>query len=211
MKITDYPATKKKVFLAASKLFFEKCYADVGIREIAAEAGVKVPTVYNHYPSKEAILEDLFQVYNEQLTELYDATRNVDYNQDPMECFRQMIPVFKDDEIGLMRQLMRIVFTEQHRSALAAKIVYDISLRRGKMKYLDYLTYLKNKGIIQCEGIDSFAEIFSRIGITFAMQFTRDDEILRRPDFETVLMDMFELILNFQPAEEREEELVQVC
>ena len=95
-----------------------------------------------------------------------------------------------------MRQLMRIVLNEQFRSAQAAKIVYDIFLRKQKRSYYDFMSHLRKKGGIKCQAIDSFAEIFARLSITFAMQYVRDDEIHRRPDFDTVLIDLFELILN---------------
>jgi AcrR family transcriptional regulator len=192
----NYPATKKKIFFAACKLFSRKCYADVGVREIAGEAGVKVPTVYNHYPSKEAILEDLFQFYTHRIIQFYDCVDNIDFDREPVVCFKNMMFAFDESEIGLMRQLMRIVLNEQYRSAQAAKIVYDISLRKQKKSYYDFLSHLQNKGIIQCNAIDSLAEIFARVGITFAMQYVRDDEIHQRPDFDTVLMDLFELILH---------------
>jgi AcrR family transcriptional regulator len=202
MNISDYPATKKKIFLTACKLFSQKCYADVGIREIAAEAGVKVPTVYNHYPSKEAILEDLFELYTDRISRFFNRMGNMDYDQNPVDCFKKMLVLdIQDDETELMRQLMRIVLTEQHRSPAAAKVIYDISLRTAKKNYYNYLTYLKNKGVIRCEEIDSFAEIFARLGITFAMQFSRDDEYYRTPDYDTILLDMFKLILSFPIGE----------
>ena len=190
------PATKKKIFFAACKLFSQTCYADVGIREIARESGIKVATVYNYYPSKEAILDDLMQFYMERLTQFHSRTNDIDYNQNPIDCFRKMVFVYKEDEIDLMRQLMRIVLCEQYRSPQAAKSIFDISFRSAKKSYYDFLLHLKNKGVIQCNGIDSFAEFFSRIGTTFAMQYVRDDEIDRRPDYEKVMMDLFELILK---------------
>ena len=206
MNFDDYPETRKKIFLASCKLFFQKCYADVGIREIAVEAGVKVPTVYNHYPSKEAILLDLLQFYEERLLQFQARFNCIDYDKDPVKCFREMAFAYEDIEIDLMRQLMRIVFTEQHRSAQAAKIVFDISMRAAKENYYHFLLHLKNKGVIQCEAIDSFAEVFARIGITFAMQYVRDDEIRQRPDYYVILMDLFDLILHYLPPHLREEQ-----
>jgi len=205
MNLNDYSVTKKKIFLASCKLFFQKCYADVGIREIAIEAGVKVPTVYNHYPSKESILEDLLRFYEERILSFHSRSKDIDYAQPPIECFKQMAFAYEDAEIDLMRQLMRIVLTEQHRSAQAARIVFDISIRSAKEGYYNFLLHLKNKGVIQCEGIDSFAEIFARLGITFAMQYVRDDEIRKRPDYFVILMDMFDLILNYSPPHVRDE------
>jgi len=204
MKIDDYPATKKKIFLAASKLFSQKCYADVGIREIANEAGIKVPTVYNYYPSKETILDDLFQHYSFRICQLYDSVENIDYDRDPMVCFKKMLFEFEENEIELMRQLIQIIFNEQHRSLHAARIIYDISLRRAKKSYYDFFVHLKETGIIQYEEIDSFAEIFPRIAITFAMQYARNDEIDRRPDYDKVMTDIFKLILNSSASNNRE-------
>ena len=196
MNLDDFPSTKKKIFFAASKLFSRTCYADVGIRDIAKEAGIKVPTVYNYYPSKDAILENLMQFYMERLVQFHKRVNTIDYDQDPMDCFKKMIFVYEKTEIDLMRQLMRIVLNEQYRSPHAAKAIFDISFRSAKKSYYDFLLHLKNQGIIQCEGIDSFAEFFSRIGTTLAMQYVRDDEIDKRPDYEKVMMDLFELILK---------------
>ena len=205
MDYHSYPVTKQKIFLAASELFSRSCYADIGVREIADKAGVKVPTVYNHYQSKEAILDDLFQYCTDQISQFYDSFLDMDYDQEPMECFQKMIIAFEEDSV-LMRQLIRITLNEQYRSFQAAKIIYDIMLRKSKQRYYDYFFYLKNKGVIKYEGIESFAEILARIGITFAMQLSRDDEIRMRPDYHVVMMDVFDALLKYSPPEDREED-----
>jgi AcrR family transcriptional regulator len=202
--LNNYPPGKRRIFLAASKLFFEKSYADVGIREIAVEAGVKVPTVYNHYESKEAILEDLFQYYKDRITLSFNSVEHFDFDLEPAECFKKRLFPFKASEMELMRHLMRIVYTEQHRYPQAAKIIFDISLRGGKRLELALLSHLRSKGVIQCEEIDSMAEIISRVAITFAMQYSRDDEIDKRPDYEKIMMDLFKMILHYSPPKEQE-------
>ena len=184
--------------MAASKLFSQKCYADVGIREIAIEAGIKVPTVYNHYESKEAILDDLLQFYIDRTIGFYETAEHFDFNQepDPIECFKKIIFFYDETEAELIRQLMRIIFNEQYRSPKAAKIIYDIMLRGGKKIDFALLTHLKNKGVIQCDEIESMAEVISRVAITFAMQYVRDDEREQSPDYEKVMFDLFKMILN---------------
>lgn len=196
MNLENGHETKKKIFLAASKLFSQTCYADVGIREIAKEAGIKVPTVYHYYPSKEAILDDLLQFYIDRLTRFHRTSTELDYDQDPIECFKKMVFAFENDEFVLIRQLMRIALNEQCRSPLAAKAIFDISMRNGKKCYYEFLSHLKDKGVLQCGSLDSFAEILSRLGTTFAMQFVRDDEIDKTPDYVTVVMDLFMLMLK---------------
>jgi len=177
--LSHYRKSKRKIFLAASKLFAQKCYVGVGVREIAIEAGVKIPTVYAHYPSKESILDDLLQFFMDRIKADYDSAEMLDIvKQDPLERLEKFLFASDATESELMRQLMRIVFHEQYRSPLAAKIIDDVMLRGGST--IDYAFYsrLKNKGMIQCEDddLDGLAEVFMRVAVTFAMQYVREKQ-----------------------------------
>ncbi|SOD61720.1 transcriptional regulator, TetR family [Streptomyces zhaozhouensis] len=49
-------ATRQKIADAALRLFLERGYEEVGIREVAAEADVAVTTLFAHFPAKEALV-----------------------------------------------------------------------------------------------------------------------------------------------------------
>ncbi|WAC97665.1 TetR/AcrR family transcriptional regulator [Streptomyces sp. NA13] len=49
-------ATRQKIADAARRLFLERGYEEVGIREVAAEADVAVTTLFSHFPAKEALV-----------------------------------------------------------------------------------------------------------------------------------------------------------
>ncbi|MEU3177303.1 TetR/AcrR family transcriptional regulator [Streptomyces albidoflavus] len=49
-------ATRQKIAEAARRLFLERGYEAVGIREVAAEADVAVTTLFSHFPAKEALV-----------------------------------------------------------------------------------------------------------------------------------------------------------
>ena len=51
--------TKEKVKLTAQKLFRERGYAAVGMRELAKEVGIEAPSIYNHYKSKDDLLREI--------------------------------------------------------------------------------------------------------------------------------------------------------
>ncbi|MET9093323.1 helix-turn-helix domain-containing protein [Streptomyces cyaneofuscatus] len=49
-------ATRRKIADTALRLFLERGYDEVGIREVAAEADVAVTTLFSHFPSKESLV-----------------------------------------------------------------------------------------------------------------------------------------------------------
>ena len=54
---------KDKIFNVSVDLFSEHGYDGVSIRQIAREVGIKESSIYNHYPSKEAILDSILNYY----------------------------------------------------------------------------------------------------------------------------------------------------
>jgi AcrR family transcriptional regulator len=50
--------TRQALADAALRLFLERGYDDVGVKEIADEADVSVTTLFKHFPSKEALVFD---------------------------------------------------------------------------------------------------------------------------------------------------------
>ena len=61
---TTTRSTKERIFHVALDLFYESCFEKVSIRDIADAAHVKVPTIYNHFESKEDILKSLYDFYD---------------------------------------------------------------------------------------------------------------------------------------------------
>lgn len=59
MAIKKNITTKEKVKETAQRLFREKGYAAVGLRELAKEVGIQAPSLYNHYKSKDDILREI--------------------------------------------------------------------------------------------------------------------------------------------------------
>ncbi|MFD0337219.1 TetR/AcrR family transcriptional regulator [Streptomyces sp. NPDC127117] len=62
-------ATRQKIADSALRLFLERGYDAVGIREVAAEADVAVTTLFSHFASKEALVFEQDEDFEKRLTQ----------------------------------------------------------------------------------------------------------------------------------------------
>src|SRR5690349_24872085 len=61
-------ATREKIAETARRLFLERGYDEVGIRDVAAEADVAVTTLFSHFASKEALVFERDVDFERRLT-----------------------------------------------------------------------------------------------------------------------------------------------
>jgi AcrR family transcriptional regulator len=70
--------TRQNIRLTAQKLFRERGYAAVGMRELAKEVGIEAPSIYNHYKSKDDLLREIcFDIADQ----FFKAFEEVDVNE----------------------------------------------------------------------------------------------------------------------------------
>jgi len=63
IQIAPDASTKGRILYMALSMFYERGYDKVSTREIAESVGIKVASIYNHFESKEKILEALYDFY----------------------------------------------------------------------------------------------------------------------------------------------------
>ena len=82
--------TKQKILNKALELFSARGYDSVSVEEIAAAVGIKAPSLYNHFPGKQAI----FDAIVEATAVHYEAdTGKIDIH---VQDVRQDIPIFEE-------------------------------------------------------------------------------------------------------------------
>ncbi len=70
--------TRQNIRQTAQKLFRERGYAAVGMRELAKEVGIEAPSIYNHYKSKDDLLREIcFDI----AAQFFKAFEEVDLNE----------------------------------------------------------------------------------------------------------------------------------
>ena len=83
--------TKQKIIDKALELFAAKGYDSVSVGEIAKAVGIKAPSLYNHYPSKQAIfdaiVESTAEQYDEDTNKIDIHVQNAEKDVNFVVCF----------------------------------------------------------------------------------------------------------------------------
>lgn len=138
--------TKQKIIEKALELFSERGYDSVSVGEIAQAVGIKAPSIYNHYPSKQAIFEaivastaeryqrdtDKIQIHVED--DRRDASAFVHITEEAL--FQKVRQIFEyslhDDVIRRFRKMRKVnrilKLRKQKKSAVWGRFFYIVTL-----------------------------------------------------------------------------------
>ena len=133
--------TKSKILNKALELFSDKGYDSVSVGEIAKAVGIKAPSLYNHYPSKQAIFDAIVE---ETAAKYEKDTDKIDIH---VQNSQQDVPVFseisEDELVRRVRQLFcyslhdekisrfrRMMTIEQFRSPELARLYTERYVNR---------------------------------------------------------------------------------
>ena len=97
-------ATKQKILEKALELFSAQGYDSVSVGEIAEAVGIRAPSLYNHFPSKQAIFDAIVEATAAQ----YEAdTDKVDIH---VQDAHRDIPVFSEITEDMLFDKVRQIF-----------------------------------------------------------------------------------------------------
>ncbi|HOO75670.1 MAG TPA: TetR/AcrR family transcriptional regulator, partial [Tepiditoga sp.] len=145
--------TKQKIFENSVILFSEKGFDSVSMREIADSVGIRASSIYNHFKSKENILDEIFNYF---VSELYD-NKFPDGKKDAYNFIAMKIPLSDYLKSGMA------VFADNHNSSLQNRIWKIITkntdikskgffiremLKAPKNYWKDFFSVLSEKKII---------------------------------------------------------------
>lgn len=136
--------TKDRILIEALNLFSIKGYSAVSVQDIASSVGIKAPSLYKHYKSKQdifdAILVEMKKSYDQQVTLLQmdgkEAINDVDvfYNISEDQLIKMGKELFlyflHDDYVCKFRKMLTIEqFHNPKLSLLYSSIYFDDPLR----------------------------------------------------------------------------------
>jgi TetR/AcrR family transcriptional regulator, cholesterol catabolism regulator len=80
---------RDEILALAAKIFADKGYASTTVREIADSAGILSGSLYHHFASKEAMLDEIMHGFLDHIVAQYRAT--VAAGGDPLEVLRALV------------------------------------------------------------------------------------------------------------------------
>ena len=161
--VLDYDsATRNKILEVATISFSHKGFAAVSMRDIANAAGVNIASIYYHYESKEALLDDVFSFftrgykhYFEWLSEMNSKAESL---EDVMDNMFNSEFIEMQDPIGCMG--MSLAMKEQHRHESARKCVFNLFYKQSIDSMKADFDRLIDKGIIPPADTKTIAMLF---------------------------------------------------
>lgn len=92
---------KQKIMNSAQKLFLKKGFSGVGVREIAAAAGVSLGNLYNHFKNKEEIFDALIEKNSpvEEITKLIHFLEEKNFPENIGEIIRAIKKIVDENMV----------------------------------------------------------------------------------------------------------------
>ena len=180
---------KEKIFNVSIDLFSEHGYDGVSIRQIAGEVGIKESSIYNHYKSKESILDAILDYYIYEMTKeevpLTQADKNLDVSFDYFYKTGLDLYISKLREEKMMK-ITRIILIESYHNEKIRNFVKTSIVEYAIVGWVELFDLMKEKGIIKKDSDSKqLAESFYYYGLFLLIQHfiinypEDDDEFLR--------------------------------
>ena len=117
---------KSRIIEAALACFLEHGYHQTGIREIAKKAGISLGNLYNHFPSKEAVLAEIAVLEREELKPFLRLLENHDEPEATLMRFVDNYVVYADDPDNLVLSV-EIISEAVHKPEIASLFMANLA------------------------------------------------------------------------------------
>lgn len=126
---------KKEIIMATLELAANKGLGNVSMNMIADKVGIKKPSLYNHFASKEELVEAMYQFLREEAKKNANVGA-IDYTvifagKSALEILRMMVGgYFHMNQQEHMLNFYKVIYSERNIQPMAAKILAE---ETGKM------------------------------------------------------------------------------
>jgi len=201
---------KEKILEKALILFAERGYENVSVEEIAAEVGIKAPSIYKHYKSKQDIFDAIIDkmknndVYK-NITDTISSNNKFNdagvFTGDLTQLittigFESFVELSGPTELTQFRKLMTVEqFNTPELAELFVKQYYDNMISR----YSDLFSKLSSSGVFKNEDPELMALQF--YAPLFMLMTMRDAVPERKDEFSCLVENYIDLFIKIYSKE----------
>jgi len=164
--------TRQKILTNAAYLFAEKGFTETTIRELAESLDLNSASLYYHFPSKNAILEQMLEDYSAGNLNVYDEQRITGIlKENPttdgiLDCLQTSFP---SDRAEYFLRVLCVMLQEQFRNPIVRDYISEHIILRAEMKVRTIIDVLKRIGAVrQDTDPDYWTKITSSLSYSFA-------------------------------------------
>ena len=189
--------TKNKIIAVAIEQFSDQGYDNTSIRKIADIVGIKGSSIYNHFNSKEEILEEIFKYYRNLFYQMGDVfeikeLHHSDLKEDKILYvlkggFDSVINILKRPE---MINILKIIIKEQFKNQKIRNFFLEEFIDKPRKVMEKFMKELMEKGIIRNGNPYLYSQEFQ----AFAIYKMYEEFMLK--DVEYIDIDDIEVQIN---------------
>jgi AcrR family transcriptional regulator len=155
--------TQERILEAALKLFSQKGFLGATTRQIAREAAVAEVTLFRHFPSKEALFEEVIRRYSvlPALKGVLPGLEHAEYEEALAEIARRFLR-----RLDERKDFIRIMLAERHLYPSHVKRIFRDFLGEMIRMMAGYFRLLQTRGVLRDFDPDVGAKAF--LGSLFA-------------------------------------------
>ncbi len=187
MNKNDEMPTKERILNASIDLFAEKGFRDISVREIAKAVGIKASSLYKHYESKEDILESIFTLFKEKMTQTAfgdEELKRYIGGASPEKYLNEAFSLFvRIMWSPLTLKIAKIITLEQQRSRSVRQFFMQELIEKPRQLLRYAFDLMAEGGLIHSADTGVLAEEYSSyiIYLYFEQNFLQED-----PDLEEI-------------------------
>ncbi|MEE9312364.1 MAG: TetR/AcrR family transcriptional regulator [Planctomycetota bacterium] len=141
--------TKQRILLEGSRLFAERGYDAVSVREIVEAAGVKKPTLYYYFENKEGLAAEIFKKFFEEQVRIREEALELDGDvRQTLVTHAVLITQWSRENTAIMLFAFSVWLG---RSSLISQQKYVADFEKTAHK--TWVQFLVSKGLTQDQGI----------------------------------------------------------
>jgi len=166
--------TRRRILESAAELIARKGYDGVSMREIAALAGLRESSLYNHFQGKQQILSSLFEVFSAEAPRTRPSAQELDRMlliMEPEEIFKSILFQVGGAMSEILMNTAMIIDREKFGNASAAEVYLKSMILEPIAYYESLIGKMADRGMVKAHDAPMIASQYNYTSITLTQQY----------------------------------------